>query len=44
MEPKKQKKGEQIADKKPDPFDPLGSYTGKPQKPLDEPVQDADDL
>lgn len=24
--------------------DPLGSYTGQPADPLEEPVQDADDL
>lgn len=24
--------------------DPLGSYTGRPADPLEEPVQDADDL
>lgn len=24
--------------------DPLGSYTGRPEDPLEEPVQDADDL
>lgn len=27
-----------------DPFDPLGSYTGKPADPHDKPQQDADDL
>ena len=26
------------------PMDPLGSYTGQPIDPFDEPVQDADDL
>ena len=25
-------------------IDPLGSYTGRPADPLDQPVQDADDL
>lgn len=24
--------------------DPLGSYTGRPDNPLEKPVQDADDL
>lgn len=24
--------------------DPLGSYTGRPEDPLEKPVQDADDL
>lgn len=27
-----------------DVFDPLGSYTGKPEDPDETPVQDADDL
>ena len=26
------------------PTDPLGSYTGRPEDPTEEPVQDADDL
>ncbi len=26
------------------PFDPLGSYTGRPMFPDEDPVQDADDL
>ena len=26
------------------PTDPLGSYTGRPEDPWEEPVQDADDL
>ncbi len=26
------------------PMDPLGSYTGQPIDPFDQPVQDADDL
>ena len=29
---------------KPDPYDPLGSYTGYPVEPHEEPTQDADDL
>lgn len=28
----------------PSPTDPLGSYTGVPSDPSDQPVQDADDL
>ena len=28
----------------PSKTDPLGSYTGKPEDPSEEPVQDADDL
>lgn len=26
------------------PWDPMGSYTGRPYDPLEEPQQDADDL
>ena len=26
------------------PEDPMGSYTGQPMDPFDQPVQDADDL
>lgn len=26
------------------PMDPLGSYTGQPMDPFEQPVQDADDL
>ena len=29
---------------RPDPADPFGSYTGRPEDPAETPVQDADDL
>ena len=28
---------------RPDPADPFGSYTGRPEDPVETPVQDADD-
>ena len=34
----------QIGHTRPSPYDPEGSYTGRPADPSERPVQDADDL
>lgn len=39
---KKKEKGDYLDEKI--KTDPLGSYTGTPENPVDKPVQDADDL
>lgn len=41
---KNTKPAKKLADIRNKVIDPQGSYTGNPANPLDEPVQDADDL
>lgn len=40
----KKKIPQKLIRREPSKTDPMGSYTGVPEDPYDEPVQDADDL